>query len=128
MEKVNRRTVFGLAAGAVAGGLATTTGACKQTAAPPSQPVLDLRDFQPRSMLHVPETKVPKARFPVIDIHTHLSFSTKSKNGVSLGEDLTWLAEPAELLQVMDRRNLRMLVNLTGRVGSGLRASVAKYD
>ena len=128
MEKVNRRTVFGLAAGALAGGLATSTGACKKSAAPPSQAALDLREFQPRSMLHVLETKVPKARFPLIDIHTHLSFSAKSKNGVSLGEDRAWQGEPAELLEVMDRKNLRMLVNVTGGVGSGLRAGVAKYD
>ena len=26
-------------------------------------------------MLHVPETRVPRARFPVIDFHTHLGFS-----------------------------------------------------
>ena len=129
MEKVNRRTVFGLAAGAIAGGLAASTVGCKQpAAAAPPKEVLDLPDFQPRSMLHVPETKVPKSRFPIIDIHTHLSFSAKSKNGVSLGEENAWLAEPAELLTVMERKNLRMLVNLTGGVGSGLRASVAKYD
>jgi predicted TIM-barrel fold metal-dependent hydrolase len=128
MEKVNRRTVFGLAAGAVAGGLATSAGACKQAAAPPAKPGLDLRDFQPHSMLHVPETKVPKARFPLIDIHTHLSFAAKSGNGVPLSEERSFLDEPDALLAVMDRKNLRMLVNVTGGVGSGLRASVAKYD
>ena len=114
MEKVNRRTVFGLAAGAVAGGLATSAGACKHTVPPPAKELLDLPDFQPRSMLHVSETKVPKARFPVIDIHTHLSFSKKSKDGAAYGEELTWLGEPSELLAVMDRKNLRMLVNVTG--------------
>jgi predicted TIM-barrel fold metal-dependent hydrolase len=128
MEKVNRRTVFGLAAGAVAGGLATSAGACKQAAPPPAKAVLDLPDFQPRSMLHVPETKVAKARFPVIDIHTHLSFSKKSKNGGAYGEELTWLGEPPEFLEVMDRKNLRMLVNITGGTGPGLRSSVAKLD
>jgi predicted TIM-barrel fold metal-dependent hydrolase len=128
MEKVNRRTVFGLAAGAVAGGLATSAGACKQAVPPPAKAELNLPDFQPRSMLHVPESKVAKARFPVIDIHTHLSFSKQSKNGVSLGEEGVFLAEPPELLEVMDRKNLRMLVNVTGGVGSGLRASVAKLD
>ena len=122
MGNVNRRTVFGLAAGAIAGGLATSAVGCKQAApALPRKEVLDLPDFQPRSMLHVPETRVPKARFPVIDIHTHLSYSAKSKNGVALGEELSWLAEPAELLPAMDHKNLRMLVNLTGRVGTVLK-------
>src|ERR687891_2874584 len=40
---------------------------------------LDIRDFQPRSMLHVAETQVPRARFPAIDFHTHLSFSAAGK-------------------------------------------------
>ncbi len=128
MDDVSRRTVFGLAGGALAGGLATSTGACKQAAAPPEKIGLDLRDFQPHSMLHVPETKVPKARFPVIDIHTHLSFAAKSKNGVPLSEERHWLAEPGELLAVMERKNLRLLVNVTGGMGSGTRASVAKFD
>jgi predicted TIM-barrel fold metal-dependent hydrolase len=30
-----------------------------------------LKDYQPESSLVVPETKVSKARFPVIDVHTH---------------------------------------------------------
>src|SRR5215510_8543692 len=30
-----------------------------------------LKDFKPRSIYHVPVTSVTKARFPVIDIHTH---------------------------------------------------------
>lgn len=128
MDDVSRRTIFGLASGALVGGLAASAGACKQTVALPEKPGLDLRDFQPRSMLHVPESKVSKARFPVIDIHTHLSFAAKSKNGVPLSEELAFPAEPAELLAVMDRKNLRMLVNVTGGMGAGTRASVAKFD
>jgi len=47
---------------------------------------LDLSDFRPKSMLHVPETKVEKSRYPVIDIHTHLSIRAKDVNGVGIGE------------------------------------------
>jgi len=32
-----------------------------------------LKDYQPESSLIVPVTNVPKARFPVIDVHTHAS-------------------------------------------------------
>lgn len=128
MEKLNRRTAFGLAAGAIAGGLASSAEQGTAFAAQAEKTGLDLRDFQPHSMLHVAETKVPKARFPIIDIHTHLSFAAKSKNGVSMSEERTWLAEPGELLAVMDRKNLRTLVNVTGGMGSGVRASVARYD
>src|SRR5436309_7509348 len=81
---------------------------------------LDITEYQPHSMLEVPEHHVEKARFPVIDVHTHLSFSRDEAN--------KFLAGPSDLLPVMDRRNLRMLVNLTGGRGSGLRESVAKFD
>ncbi|MBX5496203.1 MAG: amidohydrolase [Bryobacteraceae bacterium] len=81
---------------------------------------LDLADYQPRSMLSVPEHHVEKARFPVIDIHTHLSWSKEETN--------RYLASPAELLAVMDRRNLRTMVNLTGGRGAGLREAVEKFD
>lgn len=30
-----------------------------------------LRDYRPRSIFHLPETRVEKARFPVIDVHSH---------------------------------------------------------
>ena len=87
-----------------------------------------LKDFQPRSMLHVAETHVPRAKFPVIDIHTHLCWAAKAEHGVPLSEERTFLATPAELLKVMDHSNLKMLVNVTGGMGSGLRDSVARLD
>jgi predicted TIM-barrel fold metal-dependent hydrolase len=94
----------------------------------PAKMRLELSDFQPKSMLHVPETKVARARFPVIDVHTHLSWAATSKNGVSLGEEMNFLAEPRDLLEVMDRRNLRTLVNVTGGIGTGLVETIQKYQ
>src|SRR5918995_2366562 len=79
------------------------------TQAPPDTP-LALKDFQPKSMLRVPEHKVAQAKFPVIDIHTHLSRSDGTR----------FLATPQELLEVMDRKNVRTMVNLTGGTGAGL--------
>ena len=35
---------------------------------------------------------------------------------------------PAELLEVMDRRNVHALVNLTGGYGAGVREAIGKYD
>jgi predicted TIM-barrel fold metal-dependent hydrolase len=98
-------------------------GGAQQKAAP-----LDIKDFQPRSMLHVAETRVPRARFPVIDFHTHLSFRASSSGGVSQGEENRFLAPPEELLAVMDRVNLRTMVNLTGGVGRGLQESIQRYQ
>jgi predicted TIM-barrel fold metal-dependent hydrolase len=97
-------------------------------AAAPAERPLALKDFQPKSMLHVAETKVPKARFPVIDIHTHLGWRAKSSGGVSVGEEQKFLATPEELLAVMDRRNLQTMVNLTGGVGAGLQDSIKRYE
>ena len=89
---------------------------------------LQLADFQPRSMLHVPETKVPRSRYPVIDIHTHLSFAARTENGVGIGEEMKYLAPVDALLPLMDRKNIRIMVNLTGGVGKGLDESIRKYQ
>jgi predicted TIM-barrel fold metal-dependent hydrolase len=105
------------------------------TAAPQPQPPqkqgpipLELKDFEPRSMLKVPSTRVPRARFPVIDFHTHLGFRAVSKGGVAHGEAMKFRAPASELLPVMDRVNLRTMVNLTGGVGAGLDESIKQYQ
>ena len=100
----------------------------QQKPAGPAPAPLELKDFQPRSMLKVPETRVPRARFPVIDFHTHLGFRAKSAGGVAQGEEMKFRAPAAELLPVMDRVNLRTMVNLTGGVGSGLSQSIQQYQ
>jgi predicted TIM-barrel fold metal-dependent hydrolase len=89
---------------------------------------LDLADFQPKSMLHVPETKVPRSRYPIIDIHTHLSIRAKSVNGVGVGDQMDFLATPDTLLPVMDRKNIRTMVNLTGGSGKGLADVIQKFQ
>src|SRR6266404_4289 len=89
---------------------------------------LDLSEFQPKSMLHGPETKVSRSKYPVIDIHTHLSIRAKSVNGVGIGEKMEFLATPESLLPVMDRKNIRIMVNLTGGSGKGLTEAVEKFQ
>jgi predicted TIM-barrel fold metal-dependent hydrolase len=89
---------------------------------------LSLADYEPKSMLQVPQTRVQRARYPVIDIHTHISCSTKSKEGVELAPERQYLGKPQELLAVMDRKNIRSMVNLTGGYGVGLSDTVTKYD
>ncbi|HMI53428.1 MAG TPA: amidohydrolase family protein [Candidatus Saccharimonadales bacterium] len=96
-------------------------------AAAPGQP-LQLVDFQPKSMLHVPETKVPRSKYPVIDVHTHICFNANAKNGVGLGEKMNYLAPPEDLLPLMDKKNIRIMINLTGGTGKGLDESIAKYQ
>jgi predicted TIM-barrel fold metal-dependent hydrolase len=89
---------------------------------------LSLSEYQPKSMLHVRETRVERARFPVIDIHTHISVSAKSEHGVDIGAERTYLGTPEELLTVMDRKNIRSMVNLTGGFENGLTDVISKYD
>jgi predicted TIM-barrel fold metal-dependent hydrolase len=79
-------------------------------------------------MLNVAEHPVPKAMFPVIDFHTHLSWAARSSQGVALTGDRNFIATPEDLLPVMDRKNLRTLVNLTGGYEHGLEAAIARFD
>jgi len=89
---------------------------------------LDLTDYEPKSMLQVRETRVERARFPVVDTHTHISFSAKSENGIELAPERNYLGTAEELLAVMERKNLRAMVNLTGGFDNGLVGAVTKYD
>ena len=93
-----------------------------------SKKPLDLGDFQPRSMLHVTATKVLQAKFPVIDVHTHLSFQVQHQNGVGLGEKMIYPMPPGEALAVMDRKNIRTMIDLTGGHGQGLEEVVEKWQ
>ncbi|HMF65884.1 MAG TPA: amidohydrolase family protein [Edaphobacter sp.] len=89
---------------------------------------LSLAEYEPKSMLQVRETRVERARFPVIDVHTHISFSAKPVNGVELSPELNYLGTREELLAVMDRKNIHAMVNLTGGYDKGLADAVARYD
>ncbi|MFL6350708.1 MAG: amidohydrolase family protein [Bryobacteraceae bacterium] len=110
------------------GGQAARNEAAAQDETRPQPKPLDLSQYEPRSMLHVKETRVERARYPVIDIHTHLAFSSKVENGVSLAPERHFLASPDFLLPVMDRRNIRALTNLTGGFGDGLVQTIEKFD
>ncbi len=89
---------------------------------------LDLSQYEPKSMLQVHETFVERAKFPVIDFHSHISVAAKSEKGVALSPERQYLGTPSELLAVMDRKNIKMMVNLTGGYENGLAETVQKYD
>ena len=131
---INRRRwlqALGLAVGASANSnvlhaVPRTEG--EASAHPNTKPPLPLSDYEPRSMLHAQQTSVPRAAFPVIDVHTHITVSAKQRNGVSLSAKRTYLGQPDELLAVMDRKNIRAMVNLTGGYDDGLVEVISKYD
>lgn len=126
MTTWTRRRWFAAAGSAAAGVAIGRTDAVahgEPQATAPAQPPepkglpLRLTDFEPKSMLHVPETSVPRARFPVIDFHTHIS-SRGRREGVP----------PAEIVKTMDAVNLRTMVNLTGGTGDTLARNIASFD
>ncbi len=125
---MNRRQWMALGAGTFAAGRQTAAQQAPQGAPganavrPPQDTVLPLERYEPKSMLHVPETHVPRSRFPVIDFHTHITFATGGANpgGVRFSMD------PANCLAVMDRKNIRTMVDVTGGYGAGLHDAIAK--
>jgi len=68
-------------------------------------------DFQPRSALVTGTHLVPKARYPVIDMHCHW------------GQDV----DPAGMIQAMNERGIKKVINLSGDWGVKLDQMLSKY-
>lgn len=82
---------------------------------------MTLDQFEPKSMLQVEESKVLLPKYPVIDFHTHITWS-----GGLTGEDkITFTAHPDEILPVIDRKNVQAVVNLTAGYTSALQHAMA---
>jgi predicted TIM-barrel fold metal-dependent hydrolase len=75
-----------------------------------------LRDYNPHSMLHAAVHQVPRARFPVIDVHNHVNDSSGD------GEQIP----PAEVIRRMNAANIKKIVILTGMWGDKLQSVVDK--
>jgi predicted TIM-barrel fold metal-dependent hydrolase len=131
MAMTNRRTwLRGLAAGAL-GVIPVRAGAAGEDASATCAPKdgrLLLQDFRPESMLHVTQTRVEKPRFPVIDVHAHLTSTAEGSAGVDTGEEVVFHTTPAQALAVMDRKGIQAMVNLTGGTGCGLEKAIATFD
>jgi predicted TIM-barrel fold metal-dependent hydrolase len=128
---INRRQWLygvGLAAGASQMGLVAPVAGAVQKENPPKPKRLALSEYEPKSMLRVHESRVERAKFPIIDFHTHISGAVKSEHGVELSAEREYYGTPQELLAVMDRKHMRAMVNLTGGYEKGLAEAVEKYD
>jgi predicted TIM-barrel fold metal-dependent hydrolase len=125
-------TRLGLLLGASArpGAARTFAGSDEESKTQPSSPgqLLPLSDYEPKSMLQLQKTRVERARFPTVDIHTHISVSAKAESGVELAPERTYLGKADELLPVMDHKNIRAMVNLTGGYDDGLAEVITRYD
>ncbi len=125
---MNRRQWLSGAGAGIVSGLVAHAGEKASRNRDEQPEKLGLSDYRPTSMLHARETRVERALYPVIDIHTHITVSSKSINGVAMAAERNVNATPGELIPEMDRRNIRSMVNLTGGYGSGLAETVGKYD
>ncbi len=71
---------------------------------------LQLKDFQPVSMLVAPEHAIERASVPAIDYHSHLD-----------------AFEPQDVLPIMDACNIERIVNITMRPGMGALDIIEKF-
>jgi len=86
---------------------------------------LPLGRFRPVPRIRLPEHPMGRARFPTVDAHNHLGLWLSEW----LGRPGTWtVPDVPALLEVMDRCNLRAIVNLDGRWGAELEANLDRYD
>ncbi|MGE7777131.1 amidohydrolase family protein [Chitinophaga sp. NPDC101104] len=78
------------------------------SAAAIAQQKMDFEKYDPVSTLKVPEHPLSRAKFPFVDVHNH----QWNMGSASLGN----------LTSAMDKLNMRVMVNLSGGSGSGLKA------
>ena len=76
----------------------------------PDMPPPSIVDYRPKSTVVADAHPVPKAKFPVVDVHSHLRITSENIE---------------ETIRQMDSLNLRVLVNLSGGSGDGLRELLA---
>lgn len=127
---MNRRQMLYAAGAGLIAGTARRAGAVvsSQKEEQKQSKALALTDYEPKSMLQVQETHIARSRYPLIDIHTHISFSAKTIHGVPMAPERKFFEGPDALLTVMDRKNIRSMVNLTGGYDIGLVEAVKRYD
>ena len=70
-----------------------------------------IRDYKPKSQLVSPQHLVPRAKYPVIDIHSHQPTPISA-------------AEYDRVMKGMESNNLQILVNLSGSSGDRLRRGI----
>src|ERR1700682_3871483 len=79
-----------------------------------SKKTILLKDFHPESALHAAVHEVRRAKFPVIDVHTH------TNDAVGIGDRI----DPKEMIARMDRLNIKTIVILTGMWGDKLQTII----
>lgn len=79
---------------------------------------LAMEDYQPHSELVVPEHRISRAKFPVVDAHNHITFPGFGWEEVDL----------EQILRELDLVNVATVINLSGGSGDELKRNLEKYD
>jgi predicted TIM-barrel fold metal-dependent hydrolase len=96
----------------LAAAFALRPGARAQQDRPRPAVTMTIDEYEPRSTLVVPQHPVPRAKYPVIDVHSHHPTTLAPER---------WKTIVSE----MDGNNLRLLVNLSGGSGAKLESGIA---
>ena len=122
----SRRAFLGATSGAAIIG---ATPAWPQRRAPAqAKSSLALEDFEPKSMLAVPQHPTPRAKFPVIDVHTHVS-SVFPKRRVSGSPEMAQAFRQVDTITGwMNTLNIRTMINLTGGFGDLLEQNIRQLQ
>ena len=78
----------------------------------PELPPPNILEYKPHSTLVVPQHPVARAKFPVIDIHSH--------HPTPISQE-----QYEKVVKAMDQLNIRLIVNLSGNWGDTLRRGLA---
>ena len=113
-----------MAAGLAGTALSTGCSQPERAATEESAAQMSLTDFEPKSMLVAEENLVPSARYPVIDMHTHVSSVLRRTPGPDDVLQGTVDARFDQIVSWMDELNIQTLVNLTGGTGEGLQQTI----
>lgn len=70
---------------------------------------LSIRLFNPKQQLRVSQTLLTRAKFPVVDVHTHIYYRQRH-NRAALND----------FVQLMDRNHIAVCISLDGKLGSQL--------
>src|SRR5919108_5682056 len=91
-----------------------TTGQIRPRPAEGREPELrppTIREYKPKSTLVAPQHPVSRAKFPVIDVHSHQS--------TPISPD-----EFSRVVKGMEANNLQILINLSGGLGERLHQGI----
>ena len=69
------------------------------------EPVMTVDEYEPKSTLVVPENPITRAKYPFVDVHAH-------QRGAAMNAERV-----QELIDEMDKMNMAVMVNLSGRSG-----------